>query len=57
MPLKKILLVGHCGADSGTLTHVVGQVAGRIPIECVNNDTHAAQAKTGIEFLRGTSVN
>jgi hypothetical protein len=57
MPLKKILLVGHCGADSGTLTHVVGQVAGRIPIECVNNDTHAAQAKTRIEFLRGTSAN
>jgi ActR/RegA family two-component response regulator len=32
MPIKRIVLVGHCGADTSTLYRIVGEVAPKIPV-------------------------
>ncbi|MCE9589767.1 MAG: response regulator [Planctomycetes bacterium] len=36
-PIKQILLVGHCGADTGTLSHVLSRAAAGVAVAGVND--------------------
>lgn len=36
--VNKVLLVGHCGFDSGSLRQAVAGVAGNVPVKMVNDD-------------------
>ena len=38
-PYNKVLIVGHCGADTSSLTWLVGQVAPKAPAYYVGSDS------------------
>lgn len=48
--VSKVLLVGHCGFDSGSLQQAVSQAGGDVPVKMVNDDG-ALDAEAGADVL------
>lgn len=49
--IKRVVLVGHCGADSGTLRYVVTQASKDVEVTAVNDAASLARVADGETLL------